>query len=198
MTHGANQGVLYLAPCLRECGLFGVVVRLCRYLEPIFSRGALPGEQARFKRVDDEYRDIMGKVRGGRALILLRLSTLPRPPVSAVASIELARFVDPPPYTVCLSGRTSFTRGGHVGVVSFAFPPLARVLGRHRAQAVQHRGHGHVPWSGGHPEDNAGSAGEVRTSCCCCRHLNLRRACPISTAPMTNTHTLEQAVALRA
>ena len=32
------------------------------YLEPIFSRGALPGEQARFKRVDDEYRDIMGKV----------------------------------------------------------------------------------------------------------------------------------------
>jgi dynein heavy chain 2 len=32
------------------------------YLEPIFSRGALPAEQARFKRVDDEYRDIMGKV----------------------------------------------------------------------------------------------------------------------------------------
>jgi len=29
------------------------------YLEPIFGRGALPQEQARFKRVDDEYRNIM-------------------------------------------------------------------------------------------------------------------------------------------
>jgi dynein heavy chain 2 len=29
------------------------------YLEPIFGRGALPHEQARFKRVDDEYRNIM-------------------------------------------------------------------------------------------------------------------------------------------
>jgi len=32
------------------------------YLEPIFGRGALPSEQARFKRVDDEFRDIMSKV----------------------------------------------------------------------------------------------------------------------------------------
>jgi len=29
------------------------------YLEPIFSKGALPEEQDRFKRVDDEYRSIM-------------------------------------------------------------------------------------------------------------------------------------------
>lgn len=29
------------------------------YLEPIFGRGALPQEQTRFKRVDDEYRNIM-------------------------------------------------------------------------------------------------------------------------------------------
>eukprot|EP00939_MAST-03C_sp_MAST-3C-sp1_P003113 g3113.t1 len=32
------------------------------YLEPIFGRGALPQEQQRFKRVDEEFRDIMGKV----------------------------------------------------------------------------------------------------------------------------------------
>ena len=32
------------------------------YLEPIFGRGALPTEQARFRRVDDEFRDIMSKV----------------------------------------------------------------------------------------------------------------------------------------
>ncbi len=30
-----------------------------RYLEPIFGRGALPQEQLRFRRVDDEYRGIM-------------------------------------------------------------------------------------------------------------------------------------------
>lgn len=30
-----------------------------RYLEPIFARGALPQEQARFRRVDDEFRTIM-------------------------------------------------------------------------------------------------------------------------------------------
>ena len=29
------------------------------YLEPIFGRGALPHEQARFMRVDEEFRDIM-------------------------------------------------------------------------------------------------------------------------------------------
>ncbi len=32
------------------------------YLEPIFGRGALPSEQGRFRRVDDEYRDIMSNV----------------------------------------------------------------------------------------------------------------------------------------
>ncbi|XP_052794024.1 cytoplasmic dynein 2 heavy chain 1-like isoform X3 [Mya arenaria] len=33
------------------------------YLEPIFGRGALPKEQGRFKRVDDDYRSIMKDVR---------------------------------------------------------------------------------------------------------------------------------------
>ena len=32
------------------------------YLEPIFGRGALPQEQGRFKRVDDEYRSIMSSI----------------------------------------------------------------------------------------------------------------------------------------
>ena len=32
------------------------------YLEPIFGRGALPNEQARFKRVDEEFRSIMEDV----------------------------------------------------------------------------------------------------------------------------------------
>ena len=32
------------------------------YLEPIFGRGALPREQARFKRVDEDFRGIMREV----------------------------------------------------------------------------------------------------------------------------------------
>ncbi|RYE85305.1 MAG: hypothetical protein EOO65_00675 [Methanosarcinales archaeon] len=34
------------------------------YLEPIFNRGALPSEQARFKRVDEQFREIMSKIGG--------------------------------------------------------------------------------------------------------------------------------------
>ena len=34
------------------------------YLEPIFARGALPQEQSRFQRVDDEFRDIMSRLNG--------------------------------------------------------------------------------------------------------------------------------------
>ncbi|XP_076446844.1 LOW QUALITY PROTEIN: cytoplasmic dynein 2 heavy chain 1-like [Babylonia areolata] len=42
------------------------------YLEPIFSRGALPKEQARFKRVDEDFRRIMGDVqRDNRVLTLV-------------------------------------------------------------------------------------------------------------------------------
>ena len=32
------------------------------YLEPIFGMGALPAEQGRFRRVEEEFRDIMAKV----------------------------------------------------------------------------------------------------------------------------------------
>jgi dynein heavy chain 2 len=33
------------------------------YLEPIFGRGALPSEQARFRRIDNDFRDIMGRLK---------------------------------------------------------------------------------------------------------------------------------------
>ncbi|OQR98203.1 dynein heavy chain [Achlya hypogyna] len=39
-----------------------IIQRKWVYLEPIFGKGALPSEQARFKRVDDEFRDIMRQV----------------------------------------------------------------------------------------------------------------------------------------
>ena len=42
------------------------------YLEPIFGRGALPREQARFKRVDSDFRAIMTDItKDGRILSLL-------------------------------------------------------------------------------------------------------------------------------
>lgn len=42
--------------------LLNQIQRKWVYLEPIFGRGALPQEQGRFKRVDEEFRDIMAKV----------------------------------------------------------------------------------------------------------------------------------------
>ncbi|KAL3878520.1 hypothetical protein ACJMK2_030860 [Sinanodonta woodiana] len=41
------------------------------YLEPIFGRGALPKEQSRFKRVDDDYRQIMIDVRRDNRVLSL-------------------------------------------------------------------------------------------------------------------------------
>ncbi|KAH3831149.1 hypothetical protein DPMN_104411, partial [Dreissena polymorpha] len=41
------------------------------YLEPIFGRGALPKEQGRFKRVDDDYRAIMKDVRRDNRVLSL-------------------------------------------------------------------------------------------------------------------------------
>lgn len=46
------------------CQRLNAIQRKWVYLEPIFGRGALPSEQARFKRVNDEYRDIMGTWQG--------------------------------------------------------------------------------------------------------------------------------------
>eukprot|EP00899_Mesostigma_viride_P029629 jgi/Mesvir1/9851/Mv22388-RA.1 len=46
------------------------------YLEPIFGRGALPQEQARFKRVDDEFRNLMGGIR--RDPLVVSFAEIPR------------------------------------------------------------------------------------------------------------------------
>jgi dynein heavy chain 2 len=69
----ASQFEVKLAALDEYCQNLNSIQRRWVYLEPIFSRGALPGEQARFKRVDDEYRDIMGKVRHLCLLLLLLL-----------------------------------------------------------------------------------------------------------------------------
>lgn len=47
------------------------VQRKWLYLEPIFGRGALPHEQSRFKRVDDEFRSIMSQVRMDERVVAL-------------------------------------------------------------------------------------------------------------------------------
>jgi dynein heavy chain 2, cytosolic len=44
------------------CLLMNQIQRKWVYLEPIFGRGAL-SEKERFRRIDDEFRDVMGKVR---------------------------------------------------------------------------------------------------------------------------------------
>jgi len=44
------------------CQMLNTIQRRWVYLEPVFSRGALPSEQARFRRVDDEYRSVMGRI----------------------------------------------------------------------------------------------------------------------------------------
>ncbi|KAK3862338.1 hypothetical protein Pcinc_031789 [Petrolisthes cinctipes] len=45
------------------------------YLEPIFGRGALPNEQGRFRRVDDDFKSIMGDVaRDNKVVSLCRIN----------------------------------------------------------------------------------------------------------------------------
>ena len=46
-----------------ECAqALNAIQRRWVYLEPVFGRGALPSEGPRFKRVDEQFRDVMGKV----------------------------------------------------------------------------------------------------------------------------------------
>jgi dynein heavy chain 2 len=47
------------------------VQRKWLYLEPIFGRGALPHEQGRFKKVDDEFRNIASEVRSDQRVVAL-------------------------------------------------------------------------------------------------------------------------------
>jgi dynein heavy chain 2, cytosolic len=44
------------------CQKLNAIQRRWVYLEPVFSRGALPSEQARFKRVDEDFRAVMGTI----------------------------------------------------------------------------------------------------------------------------------------
>lgn len=89
---GDNQSLLqslkesqYFKPFADQAGQFEVKLALLDacladmnsiqrkwvYLEPIFGRGALPSEQARFRRIDDEFRDIMGRIEGDKRVFNL-------------------------------------------------------------------------------------------------------------------------------
>lgn len=52
-----------------------IIQRKWVYLEPIFMRGALPSEQGRFRRVDDEYRGIANGI--GTDPKVISLTTIP-------------------------------------------------------------------------------------------------------------------------
>ncbi|CAM9144794.1 unnamed protein product [Heterosigma akashiwo] len=61
----ADQGLAYetkLAALDKHLHVINQIQRKWVYLEPIFAKGALPSEQARFRRVDEDFRDMMQKV----------------------------------------------------------------------------------------------------------------------------------------
>jgi dynein heavy chain 2 len=58
-------------------GKLNFIQRKWCYLQPIFSRGALPNEQARFKRIDNEFRGIMKEIEEQRTVLsLVNISNL--------------------------------------------------------------------------------------------------------------------------
>lgn len=77
----ADTAAMYEAAfaTIDECAQkLSAIQRRWVYLEPVFSRGALPSEQARFRRVDEEFRDIMGKIAADpRASALADASVFP-------------------------------------------------------------------------------------------------------------------------
>ncbi|CAM9134653.1 unnamed protein product [Chrysoparadoxa australica] len=69
-----DQGTMYelkLAALDHHLHTLNQIQRKWVYLEPIFARGALPGEAARFRRVDEDFRDIMMKVEADPKLFSL-------------------------------------------------------------------------------------------------------------------------------
>jgi dynein heavy chain 2 len=75
-----------LDECLRN---LNTVQRKWVYLEPIFSRGALPSEAARFSRIDDDFRSIMhGVARDDRIVSILGYSNLRSSLISLVYQLE--------------------------------------------------------------------------------------------------------------
>ncbi|KAK3283536.1 hypothetical protein CYMTET_8768 [Cymbomonas tetramitiformis] len=65
-----------LANLSESCIHLNAVQRKWVYLEPIFARGALPQEQPRFRRVDDEFRQIMVAVQSDP--LVVSFSDMPR------------------------------------------------------------------------------------------------------------------------
>jgi dynein heavy chain 2 len=72
--------------CLRD---LNTVQRKWVYLEPIFTRGALPSEAARFSGIDDDFRSIMHSVaRDDRIVSILNYSNLRSSLVALVDQLE--------------------------------------------------------------------------------------------------------------
>ncbi|KAJ3022561.1 Cytoplasmic dynein 2 heavy chain 1 [Thoreauomyces humboldtii] len=90
--HFADKAVIWerklvdLEECLRN---LNTVQRKWVYLEPIFSRGALPNEQHRFARIDDDFRMIMASVsKDARVMSLLSYSNVKDTLVTLVDQLE--------------------------------------------------------------------------------------------------------------
>ena len=59
------------------------------YLEPIFGKGALPAEEGRFHRIDEDFRSIMSRVSGdSRVMTLLTISNLQNTLLTLVDQLE--------------------------------------------------------------------------------------------------------------
>ena len=65
-----------LATLAEGLGQLNAIQRRWVYLQPIFGRGALPNEQGRFRKIDDEFRRIMGAVQADP--LVVRLADFPR------------------------------------------------------------------------------------------------------------------------
>ena len=65
----ARQIETRLTTCDSVLHTLNVIQRKWVYLFPIFSKGALPNEQARFKRIDSDFRGIMGEVKANPLIV---------------------------------------------------------------------------------------------------------------------------------
>ncbi|KAJ3270644.1 Cytoplasmic dynein 2 heavy chain 1 [Terramyces sp. JEL0728] len=64
-----------LAECDEYLHKLNNIQRKWVYLEPIFSKGALPSEQARFSRIDDDFRSIMQRINSDPRIV--SITTIP-------------------------------------------------------------------------------------------------------------------------
>ncbi|KAJ3146349.1 Cytoplasmic dynein 2 heavy chain 1 [Geranomyces michiganensis] len=81
-----ERKLVALEECLRN---LNTVQRKWVYLEPIFNRGALPNEQHRFARIDDDFRGIMSGVsRDARVVALVSQSNVKDVLITLVDQLE--------------------------------------------------------------------------------------------------------------